>query len=325
MKIGTMQINSSPALALAPMAGYTNVAFRTLIAERGADLVFSELISAAALSRAFRKKAKLSQATASIMQVGESGISGIQIFGSNSQEISDAVLFIKSLIESGECKARLIDINFGCPAKKVVKTGSGSALLEDERKIEEIASAAAKAGGEIPISAKIRLGYKTKNNVAIARILERAGISALSVHGRTAAQKFSGKSDWKSIKEVVEAVSIPVFGNGDVMKPEDVMGIMEACGCQGVMIGRAALSNPFIFIQARQFLQTGKYEKFSWNEKIEFISQYLKLQQKFGLSYESAKKLALHLAKGFQGSAKMRQEIMKAKNADALLEIMKKY
>ncbi|VVB57504.1 tRNA-dihydrouridine synthase B [uncultured archaeon] len=324
MQIGSISIPSSPVLALAPMAGYTDAALRTLIAARGADLVFSELSSAAALSRAADGKQTNPKATDSIIQVGAGGITGIQVFGSSEREVGEAVARLRSLIESGECKARLIDINYGCPAPKVTRNGSGSALLQDEKKVAAVAEAAVKAAGSIPVTAKIRLGWRSKNNVQVARALEQVGIAAITVHGRTAAQKFSGKSDWNSIGEVVRAVSVPVFGNGDVKEPADVQRICEVSGCPGVMVGRAALSNPLFFSQARQYLQHGRFEPTTWNDKLVFMREYLALMPRYGLAFHLAKELSMQLATGLRGSAKMRGELMKAKDGPELMAVMER-
>ncbi len=330
MDIGRLHLSSSPALALAPMAGYTDAAFRTLILSRGADMACSELTSASALAYlASGKKTSERAKTLSIIksaaiEKSKRAFDGIQIFGSKPAEVEVAVNFILAKIDSGECHAKFIDINFGCPAPKVVRNGGGSALLQDMEKVKAIAEAAvdAASAGSLPVTAKIRLGYKTKNNVEIAQTIESSGISALTVHGRTAAQKFSGKSDWKSIGEVVRAVSIPVFGNGDVRTPQDNRAIIEESGCAGVMIGRAVLSNPNLFLQARDFLAKKKFEPITWNQKIEFLSEYIELMPRYDLPFHAALDLAIQLASGFRGSARLRGELMKAKSAEALLEKM---
>ena len=328
MDIGSIHFPHSPVLALAPMAGYTDAAFRTLIAARGADLVFSELSSAAALSRANSGQRTSPRATDAIIQVGEGAVTGIQIFGNKPEEVRQAVLGLRARMESGECKAQLIDINFGCPAPKVVRNGCGSALLQDEKKVKEIAETAVKAAGgageDIPVTAKIRLGYKTKNNTLIATTLEKAGIATITVHARTAAQKFSGKADWEGIGEVVRAVSIPVIGNGDVKRPEDVKRMVDSTGCAGVMVGRAMLANPMLFSQARQFLLHGKYTETTWEDKTDFLSQYVALMPQYELSFHHAKELAMQLACGFRCSAKMRGELMMAKDGEELVGLMEK-
>lgn len=322
MNIGSIHLSSSPVLALAPMAGYTDAAFRTLIAQRGADLVFSELSSAAALSRAAAGQPSSPRATDCMIQVGEGGITGIQIFGNNAAEVASAVGRLRALMDSGECKAKLIDLNFGCPAPKLTRNGAGSALLADVQKVRAIAQAAAAAAGDAPVTAKIRLGYKNKNNVEIAQALETAGIAALTVHGRTAAQKFRGKSDWNSIGEVVKAVSVPVFGNGDVREPGDVRAICDASGCAGVMVGRAVLSNPMFFVQARQYLQTGKFGPVAWADKLRFLREYISLSPRFGLPFHGARDLALQLAAGFRGSARLRAGLMTAQSGEELTAMM---
>lgn len=322
MNIGPIHLSSCPVLALAPMAGYTDAAFRTLIARRDADLVFSKLSSASSLARTSRRISEENAKTRRLMQVGDGGITGIQLFGSSPTDVAEAVGLLCREIEAGKCKASLLDLNFGCPAPKVVRNGGGSALLADVQKVKAIAQAAVKAAGSIPVTAKIRLARTAKANSAIARALESAGIAAITVHGRTAAQKFSGKSDWKSIGEVVSAVSIPIFGNGDVREPADVRAVCDTSGCAGVMVGRAVLSNPMFFVQARQYLQTGKFEQTKWEDKLLFMREYILLMPHFDLPFHAAKDLAIQLAAGFRGSARLRAKLMMAKSGEELMAMM---
>ncbi len=334
MKIGPLSFSAQPVLALAPMAGYTDVAFRELMARRGADLVFSELASATAIAR--NKTAinedmedaicalplsSSSVKTNRIMQVGPSGVTGIQLFGSSPQDLGSTVKMLGEQITSGVCKAKLIDLNFGCPAPKVTKTGAGSALLDDPARMAEFARAAVKYS-PVPVTAKIRLGGKAKNNVAIAIALAGENISALTVHGRTAAQKFSGKADWQSIGEVVRAVEVPVFGNGDVSTPEDVARIVAASGCQGVMVGRGALSNPLFFSQARALAEGKTYAPTTWADKSNFLREYIALLPTYGLPEHCAKDLALQMTEGFEGAARLRGQITLCKTVEQLQKLL---
>lgn len=362
MRIGPITLDRQPVLALAPMAGYTDVALRELMARRGADLVFSELASATAIARggapsavgptiaataiarqsgeagergagastggaggpveggeACAAPSASAAKTSRIIQVGPTGITGIQLFGASPEDLGRTVRLLGEQISSGECKARLIDLNFGCPAPKVTKTGAGSALLDDPPLMAAFAAAAVKAS-PVPVTAKIRLGYKDKNNVAIGKALEGEGVAALTVHGRTAAQKFSGQADWFAIGEVVRAVSVPVFGNGDVSTPEDVARIREASGCAGVMAGRGALSNPLFFLQARALADGRTYAPTTWADKAGFLSEYIDLLPRYGLPEHSAKDLALQLAEGFEGAARLRGQITLCKTVEQLRE-----
>ena len=318
MKIGKINLGKEPALALAPMAGYTNIAFRQLEAELGADIVYTELVSAAAIVRAGKNNAN----TERLMQIGSAGITGIQVFGSNENEIAQAAKIIGKLAENGECDAKFIDINFGCTAKKIVRQGAGSALLKSGEKMAGIIEAAAKAS-PLPITAKIRIGSEKNENIEIAKMLKKAGISALAVHARTAKQKFSGKADWGAIKEIADALQIPVIGNGDVKSPEDVLRMHSQAKCAGVMIGRASLSDPFIFLHAKKLMEEKEFEKTGWEEKIDFLSKHIALCEKYGIGFISSKELAIKLAAGFRGAGRMREKIAKSKNENELMGAMK--
>ncbi len=323
MRIGNVTIRSEPALALAPMAGYTDVAYRELIARNGADIVYTELISATAIARqgiGFSKGGRITK-TAQIIRVGEGGISAIQLFGANPADISAAVRIIGENVESGECGARLIDLNFGCPAKKVVKTGAGSRLLERPKNATKIVEAAAKYS-PLPVTVKMRLGDKDGKNVEMARALEAAGVQALAVHGRTARQKFGGKADWEAIGEVVRAVSVPVFGNGDVCAPPDVKRICEVSGCAGVMAGRAVLADPLFFRHAREYLADGKWKETGWEEKVGFLGEYGRLSREYDIPFNAAKGLALQLACGFRDSARVREKITRSQDETQLMSAM---
>ncbi|MDE1798302.1 MAG: tRNA-dihydrouridine synthase family protein [Candidatus Micrarchaeota archaeon] len=333
MKIGSISFSAQPVLALAPMAGYTDVAFRELMARRGADLVFSELASATAIARNSPSKTDLEDVscatpvsssmlkTSRIIQVGPSGVTGIQLFGASPEDLGSTVKLLGEQISSGQCQAKLIDLNFGCPAPKVTKTGAGSALLDDPSRMADFARAAVKFS-PVPVTAKIRLGYKDKNNVAIARALAGEGISALTVHGRTAAQKFSGAADWFAIGEVVRAVSIPVFGNGDVSAPEDVGRIIAASGCPAVSVGRGALSNPLFFAQARALAEGKTYAPTAWADRAAFLGEYIALLPTYGLPEHSAKDLALQMCEGFEGAARVRGQITLCKTVEDLQALL---
>ncbi len=325
MKIGDVAIKNEPALALAPMAGYTDVAYRELIARNGADIVYTELVSATAIARqgiGFARGGRIMK-TGQIIRIGGAGISAIQLFGSKAADISAAVGIIEERVGSGECKARLIDLNFGCPAKKVVKTGAGSRLLENLKNAAQIAEAAVERSS-LPVTVKMRLGYADRKNVETARALEAAGVQAIAVHGRTASQKFGGKADWKAIGRVVRSVSVPVFGNGDVRTPPDVRRICQVSGCAGVMVGRAVLADPLFFLHAREFLEKGEWRETAWEEKTGFLRDYLELSRAHGISFNAAKGLALQLSCGFRDSARVRERITKSRDEAQLVAAMER-
>jgi tRNA-dihydrouridine synthase B len=238
-------LNSNP-LVLAPMAGITDFPFRLICRELGAGLVFSEMLSVEALIREHKRtKAMLKSDPAERPVV-------FQIFGSRPESMSEAA----AIVSGGEVD--FIDINMGCPVPKILKSGAGSALLRDTGLAKEIMSAVVEAS-VVPVTVKIRLGWDTKSVVAvqIAEAAESAGIAAITVHGRTKVQGFSGRADWSMIGMVKQAVGIPVIGNGDVRSALDAKRMIDETGCDGVMIGRAIQGYPWIFREAKQYLETG--------------------------------------------------------------------
>jgi tRNA-dihydrouridine synthase B len=238
-------LRSNP-LVLAPMAGITDFPFRMICKELGAGLVFSEMVSVEALIREHKRTESMLHTDAAERPVV------FQIFGSKPSSMAEAA----HIVSQGELD--FIDINMGCPVPKVLKSGSGSALLRDIGLAKEIMSAVVRAS-KVPVTVKIRLGWDARNIVAVdmAQAAESVGIAAVTVHGRTKVQGFSGHADWSMIKVVKESVAIPVIGNGDVRSATDVKRMMDETGCDGVMIGRAIQGNPWIFREAKQYLETG--------------------------------------------------------------------
>ena len=233
-------------LVLAPMAGITDLPFRRICKEMGAGLVFSEMLSVEALVRDHKRtKGMLLSDPAERPVV-------FQIFGGKPGSLAEAAGIVS------EGAVDFIDINMGCPVPKVLKSGAGSALLRDLPLAKEIMSAVVKAS-KVPVTVKIRVGWDAKTLVAVelAKAAEEVGIAAVTVHGRTKVQGFSGHADWSMIKAVKDAVRIPVIGNGDVHSARDAKRMIDETGCDGVMIGRAIQGNPWIFREARQYLETG--------------------------------------------------------------------
>ena len=242
MRIGTVQINSK--LALAPMAGVTDAAYRQICAELGAGLTCTELVSAKALCYQDKKSRQL------LMPFPGEGPFAAQIFGSDPVCMAEAAQIAAQV--SG---ADFIDINMGCPVGKVVSNGDGSALMKDPEKAARIAEAVVKAS-PVPVTVKMRRGWDkgSVNAVELSRMLEQVGVSAIAVHGRTRVQMYGGTADWTTIREVKEAVSLPVIANGDVFSPEDAARILKQTGADMAMIGRGCFGNPWIFQQAAALL-----------------------------------------------------------------------
>lgn len=315
MKIGEIKINSTPVLALAPMAGYTNIAFRELIAKNNADITYSELASATALAR---EKNPNESKTASIISSPKYGISAVQLFGANESEFKFAINYVCQKIDSQESYTKFIDINLGCPAPKVTKSGSGSQLLQNSNQLQKIAKIAIKSSS-VPITAKLRLLPNIIDSIRIAKMLQKEGFCALTFHGRTQKQKYSGSSNWSAIAKIKQILDIPIIANGDIKTPQDVKKCLELTNCDAAMIGRASLANPYIFTQIRQFYKTKKYQTETFEQKIVFLKKYLRLCKKYNIKFIYAKELAMQFISGFAGAAQLRKRVSISKNETELI------
>jgi len=245
MKLGSVEI-ASP-LALAPMAGVTDLAFRTICRHMGAGYTVTEMVSAKALCYQDKKSIPLMELAQ------DEHPAAVQLFGSDPGCMEEAAAIVME-----KARPDVIDINMGCPVPKVVKNGEGSALMKNPKLVYQIVSKTVRAVRK-PVTVKIRKGFDDAhvNAVEIAKIVEEAGGAAVAVHGRTREQYYSGKADWEIIRRVKEAVSIPVIGNGDVTSGETALAMMRQTGCDGVMIGRGAQGNPWIFRELAEYERTG--------------------------------------------------------------------
>lgn len=317
MKIGNLDIENK--IFLAPMAGVTDLPYRIICREKRAGLMYTEMVSAKGLFYGDKR-------TEEIMKVlpQESPVA-LQIFGSEPE-------IIKSVIEEKLTHRKeyvLIDINMGCPAPKIVKNGDGSALMKNPKLIGQIVKAA-KSVSTKPLTVKIRKGWDdgSVNAVEVAKIIEASGADAITIHGRTREEFYSGTADWDIIRDVKAGVRIPVIGNGDIFKPEDIKKMMEYTNCDAVMIGRGAKGNPWIFDMGVQYLETGKYDKPTPLEKIDMCLTHLDLltenKRERIASMEIRKHVAWYL-KGLNGSSEVRDMINRAESKDKLREIILDY
>lgn len=311
LQIGNVTLDNN--VVLAPMAGVSDLPFRLLCREMGAGLVCMEMVSAKAIY--YNNKN-----TDTLMEIhpGELPVS-LQLFGSDPKIISEMAKRIE------ERPFAVLDINMGCPVPKVVNNGEGSALLKNPKLVEEILSTLVKAINK-PVTVKIRKGFNDTcvNAVEIARIAESCGVAAVAVHGRTREQYYSGKADWDIIAQVKDAVKIPVIGNGDVDSPQAALDLLTQTGCDGVMIGRAAQGNPWIFRDVVSFLEQGVIPAPSTNaEKKEIILRHAALQLEYKGEYTGVREMRKHLSwytVGMPHSAKFRQTINTMESMDELVQ-----
>jgi len=292
---------------LAPMAGVTDVSFRVLAKRYGAAMTYTEFVSSAAIMHGSEKTLRLVQVSP------EEDPVGVQIFGKYIEEIVGSAEMLQERFD-------VIDINCGCPAIKVVKLGAGSELMRDPEKIGKIINRVVSVVDK-PVTVKIRKGIDKNhiNALEVAKIAEDSGASAITIHGRTQKQDFSGEADWNIVKQIKESVNIPVIGNGDVTTPEIFKKRLDESGVDAIMIGRITLSNPYIFKQIEDYMQKGEYDKM---DGIEQFFEYLKITKNHEVVFEVIKNHAMWLTKGIKGGAEKRRQITICRNQRELEEIM---
>jgi len=313
LKIGNVELKNP--YILAPMAGVTDLPFRLLCKEQGAGLLCMEMISAKAIQ--YNNKN-----TKALLEIHpEEDPVSLQLFGSDPEVISEIAKRIEEL------PFAILDINMGCPVPKIVRNGEGSALMNQPKLVHEIVSKTVKAIHK-PVTVKIRKGFNDEsiNAVEIAKIIEDAGAAAVAVHGRTREQYYSGKADWDIIRQVKEAVSIPVIGNGDVVSGESAIAMMRETGCNGVMIGRGAQGNPWIFSELVEYENTGKMPERPSNEELkEMMLRHARLQIQYKGEYLGIREMRKHVSwytSGLPNSARLRGEINAVESYEELKKLL---
>lgn len=316
LTIGNVTLDNS--LVLAPMAGVTDLPFRLLCREQGAGLLCMEMVSAKAIYYNNKNTEQLLE-----IHPDEHPVS-LQLFGSD----PDIIAQMAARIE--ERPFEILDFNMGCPVPKVVNNGEGSALMKNPQLVEKILSSLVKAISK-PVTVKIRKGFDDDhvNAVEIAKIAESCGVAAVAVHGRTRQQYYSGKADWDIIRQVKEAVSIPVIGNGDILCADDVVCMKEQTGCDGFMIGRGAQGNPWIFRQILHKLETGEeLPKPSVQEVCDMVIRHAQLQIQVKGEYTGMREIRKHAAwytAGYKHSAKLRGKINEVETLDDLKRLFEAF
>ncbi len=315
LKIGNVELENN--LILAPMAGVTNLPFRIVCKDYGAGMVCTEMASAKAMFHNDQKTKRLFNTE------GEKRPISFQVFGSELESMAYAVKYMSDF-------ADIIDINMGCPAPKVVKNGDGSKLLLDLKKAQEIIETAVK-NSKVPVTVKFRKGWDKENIVAvnIAQIAEQAGASAVTIHGRTRSEFYTGKADWDIIKKVKQSVNIPVIGNGDIIDEESALQMFEQTGVDGIMIGRGSFGNPWIFRNIKHYLETGeKLPQPTNNEKLEVMEKHIELAVKEKGEDVAIKELRKHIAwytKNLKNSSEFRNSINKVEKKEELISKLEEY
>ncbi|MDD3654806.1 MAG: tRNA dihydrouridine synthase DusB [Desulfotomaculaceae bacterium] len=313
MKIGSIAL-ANPVIS-APMAGITDKAFRILAKEAGCGLVCTEMVSDQALLYGNPKTCRILNIS------GEAYPVSVQIFGSNADYMAKAAEIAESR------GADIIDINMGCPMPKIVNNGEGAALMREPERAAGIVRAVVSCVS-VPVTVKMRKGWdeKSVNAVELAKQVVDAGAVALTVHGRTRSQFYGGKADWEIIAAVKGAVAVPVIGNGDIWQPADALSMINQTGCDGVMIGRAALGNPWIFKQTLNFLRTGELLPGpTLEDRITMSLRHLSLLIEYKSEQVAVREMRKHAAwytKGLPGAAKLRDMINKARCKEELQKIL---
>lgn len=316
LKIGNVTLEGN--LLLGPMAGVTDLPFRLLCKEKGADLVYTEMVSAKGIQ--YNNKN-----TESLLQIHEQERPvALQLFG------ADPVILSETAKRIEHRNFDILDINMGCPVPKVVNNGEGSSLMKNPKLIGEIVRMVSTAISK-PLTVKIRKGFhETDNNaVEVAKIAEENGAAAVAVHARTREQYYSGKADWEVIRAVKEAITIPVIGSGDIFTPEDAKGMLTQTGCDGIMMARGTRGNPWIFEQIKAYLGQGiLLPRPSFDEVKDMILRHAGLSVDYKGEFIGIREMRKHVAwytTGYPGSAKLRNRVNEIENMEDLKQLLEEY
>ncbi len=316
MKIGNLELENN--VFLAPMAGVTDLPFRILCKEMGCGLVYSEMVSAKGILYDNKNTTELLDIAA------EERPAAVQLFGSDPEILGAMAKKIEHY------PIDLIDVNMGCPAPKIVKNGEGSCLMKTPELVGKIVKSLVESQSK-PVTIKFRKGFDDNsiNAVEIAKIAEANGAAAVAVHGRTREQYYSGKADWDIIKQVKEAVNIPVIGNGDVFTPQDAKNLLDYTGCDAIMVGRGAQGNPWIFKRILHYLETGELlPEPTAEERVEKALRHARMLIDYKGEYIGVREMRKHMAwymKGMPGAAELRGKLNYAEGMAELEELLKRY
>lgn len=316
MKIGNVQLDNE--VFLSPMAGVTDLPFRTICKEKGCGMLYTEMINAKALCYDDENTKKM-------LNLEDDGHPvAVQIFGSDPEYMGKAASIMNQYTND------ILDINMGCPAPKVIKNGDGSALMRNPKLASEVLTAVVK-NSKKPVTLKIRKGWddNSVNALEIAKIAEECGISALAIHGRTREQFYSGKADWDIIAEIKQSINIPVIGNGDVFDVQDAVNMLEKTKCDAIMIGRGSQGNPWIFNRINHYMKTGEVlPEPTLEEKISTAIKHMNLAVAEHGEYVAVREMRKHIGwylKGLKNSAKYRDQINKITDYKEVISMLEEY
>lgn len=313
LKIGKIELRNG--LILAPLSGISDSSFRRVCKSFGAEFVFSEMVSAEGLKRRVRRSIEY------LNFKDEERPIGIQIFGSDPQSMKEAA----RIVERDFCPD-VIDINLGCPVKKVTKTGAGAALLKDVKKLKETVNGIV-SSVNIPVSAKIRLGWDCDNSIEVSKILEECGISFLTVHSRRAMDGCGRKADWSVFSRIKKNVSIPIVANGDIVSPEDAAYLLKEIGVDAVMVGRGAIGNPWIFEAMKNFIEKGRLKKEPTStERIKVLLKQIKMMKETigeEKTVRRIKKQIVYYLKHIPQTKHQKQKILTTKKLNEMITLIR--